>query len=165
MGGGGGDDSSVVSTATAATAATTATTDSSRRALWFSGSTVAREAVRGVGPEAASALIHAFVTDATLVLASAATVRLHHADAEMVYALDSVSQQVVARVEAHQREQLEGTPVVFPEFDRALTLNNRVALAELQRHRRQFVRVNTLYAPKDKGAIGAAFVDFLCNNI
>jgi tRNA uridine 5-carbamoylmethylation protein Kti12 len=126
---------------------------------------VEREAVRGVGPESACALIHAFVSDATLVLASAATVRLHHADAEMVYALDSVSQQVVARVDAHQREQLQGTPVVFPEFDRALTLNSCVALAELQRHRRQFVRVNTLYAPKDKSAIGAAFVDFLCNNI
>jgi len=136
-----------------------------RQPLWFSGSTVVRDAVRGMSPSDTSAAIHAYLTDSTKVQASAATVRLPHADAEMVYALDSVSQQIVGRIDVHQREQVEGTPVIFSEFDRSLTLNRRVSLQELQRHRRQFVRVNTLYAPRGKGAIGSAFIDFVANNV
>ena len=160
---------SVTSSVTATTAppavGTTMTCREGGKDLWFSGSTKAREAVRGTDMLSTAHAILAHLSDPTQVHTSAATVRVPHADAGLLTQLDAISQQVVSQIAAHQRDHVEGTPIMFRPFDRSLTLNRRVTLTELQRHRQQFIRVNVLYAPKEREATGAAFVDFLADNI
>ena len=106
-----------------------------------------------------------FLARGDKVMPTASGFRQTHADAGMLYELDAVAQQIVQMISVHQREALEGTPVIFASFDRSLVLHRHVTMAELQRHRRQFVKVNSLYPPDSKAKIGSAFVDYLANQI
>ena len=54
-----------------------------------------------------------------------------------------------------------GTPLVFSDYDRSLALHRHVGLAELQRHRRQFVKANIYMPPSSPAIAGATFIDFL----
>jgi tRNA uridine 5-carbamoylmethylation protein Kti12 len=75
--------------------------------------------------------------------------------------LDRTSQRIIQLIAAHQTETVEGTPLKFAEFDRELTLHRHAGLAELQRHRRQFVKINGQHPPGSSKAVGASFIDFL----
>jgi tRNA uridine 5-carbamoylmethylation protein Kti12 len=135
-------------------------------ALWFSGSTVRRDEVRGHTAVQVCDAIHAYLVDAKTLVASQSTVRVPHGEADLVYELDNVSQQIVTAINTHQRDPSgEGAPVIFKKYDRSLTLNRVVTLAELVRHKKQFVKVNSMYPPSSTSAIGSAFIDFLADCI
>jgi tRNA uridine 5-carbamoylmethylation protein Kti12 len=51
--------------------------------------------------------------------------------------------------------------LLFPEYDRSLALHRHVGLAELQRHRRQFVKASSYLPPASQQDAGATFLDFL----
>ena len=89
-----------------------------------------------------------------------------HASADLLYQLDQVSQKVVTMILNHQRDAVcEGTPIVLNEFKRTFVFNRHVSVAELQRHRRQFVKVHTNHPPNDGVDVGATFIDFLAQQI
>lgn len=54
---------------------------------------------------------------------------------------------------------------MFQDFDRTLALHRHVGLAELQRHRRQFVKTNSSAPPDDFHILGSLFLDFLALNL
>lgn len=58
-----------------------------------------------------------------------------------------------------------GTPLIFQDFDRTLAFHRHVGLAELQRHRRQFVRTNSNMNHGSLIALGASFIDSLAMNL
>lgn len=58
-----------------------------------------------------------------------------------------------------------GTPLIFQDFDRTLALHRHVGLAELQRHRRQFVKTNSNMPHTSPNALGSAFIDSLALNL
>jgi hypothetical protein len=57
-----------------------------------------------------------------------------------------------------------GTPLIFTDHARSLALHRHVGLAELQRHRRTFVKSNS-YMPPASAAAGATFIDFLAMHL
>ena len=65
-----------------------------------------------------------------------------------------------------QSEQtLEGTPIRFVEYDRVLLLNRHISLLELQRYRRQYVKINQQHPPHSTIDIGSSFIDYLALQI
>ena len=58
-----------------------------------------------------------------------------------------------------------GTPLIFQDFDRTLALHRHVGLAELQRHRRQFVKTNGNMSQSTSKVLGSAFIDCLALNL
>ena len=99
------------------------------------------------------------------------TVPIPHANADSLYQLDQVSQDIVTLLVAHQKTSsaLDGvsTPLLLEQYEgRRLELPRFVASGELQRHRRQFVKMNSQH-PQTGGpvAVGTAFIDFLLNQL
>ena len=98
--------------------------------------------------------------------ANASTNPKVHASADLLYQLDQISQKVVTMIMNHQRDAVcEGTPIVLNEFERTFVFNRHVSVAELQRHRRQFIKVHTNHPLSDDIDVGAAFIDFLAQQI
>ena len=58
-----------------------------------------------------------------------------------------------------------GTPLMFHDYDRTLALHRHVGLAELQRHRRQFVKTNSNMSHSTLKALGSSFIDSLASNL
>jgi hypothetical protein len=54
-----------------------------------------------------------------------------------------------------------GTPLIFQDFDRTLALHRHVGLAELQRHRRQFVKTHSNMPASASTSLGSSFIDCL----
>ena len=98
---------------------------------------------------------------------NSSTVSVPHGSADLLYELDYISQQIAHAIAAHQSgpDKQEGTPLKLPAYDRCLELHRTVGLAELQRHRTQFVRLNSKHPPADATQAGAMFVDFLALNL
>ena len=80
--------------------------------------------------------------------------------------LDRVSQKIMQIIVNFQSEQsLEGTPIKFNEYDRVLLLNRHISLIEIQRYRRQYVKINQQHPPHSSIDIGTSFIDYLALQI
>lgn len=163
-----GDDASVF-TLSAASVNTNATAKSQAKAISFSGTMVVQEdtAISGfMAVNEALTKITDYFGGAVAAAPNSSTIATQRANADLLYELDRVSQQVIQIIIAHQAEGLvEGTPLKFVEYDRALTLNRHTGLAELQRYRRQYVKINGQHPPTSSKAIGTSFIDFLALHI
>jgi tRNA uridine 5-carbamoylmethylation protein Kti12 len=131
--------------------------------LSFSGSLVTASEELAAFEEYSVALEKIFdhLSNATAPLPNSSTVVHQHADADLLYELDRTSQKIVQVIMSHQAENIEGTPVKFVEYDRAITLHRPVTLAELQRYKNQYVKINAQHPPNTSKAIGSSFIDFL----
>lgn len=105
--------------------------------------------------------IYDHLTNAVVPLPTCSTVVQKHAEADLLYELDRISQKIVQQIVIHQSETIEGTPIKFPDYDRGMTFHRQISLAELQRYRGQFVKLNAQHPPNSQKAIGASFIDFL----
>lgn len=105
------------------------------------------------------------LTTSTTYVPNCSTVTPLHAQADMLYELDRTSQKILSMIIAHQTEAVEGTPIQLVEYDRAFTLHRHVSLSELQRFRRQFVKINAQHPPASSKEVGSSFVDFLASQL
>jgi hypothetical protein len=113
-------------------------------------------------PEECCEQVYRFLHSAVAPMPNPATVATPHANADLLYLLDKISQDVMKAIIAHQNADTSlSNPLVFREYDRVLELHRIVSMAELQRHRRHFIKVNTQIPPRNEIVIGAAFIDFL----
>jgi len=112
------------------------------------------------------AVLH-YLQGAAAPVPNSSTITLQRATPALLYELDRVSQSVIERLVAHQAEAavVVGTPLKFHEYDRAITLTHHVSQAELQRYRRQYVKVNGSHPPLSSQAIGTSFIDYLALHI
>lgn len=129
--------------------------------LSFSGSLVPAASDAALSPAEACERILEYFATASAPKPNSSTVAIPHATADLLYELDKVSQEIVSAVVLHARDNVEGTPLVFRSFARVLEMHRVVALNELQRHRRMFVKVNSQHPPASSLEIGASFIDFL----
>ena len=117
----------------------------------------------------ASTIVEQIVTffqTAAVPVPNAATMQVKHADAELLYQLDRVSQMITQKIMSHQQMHSDGTPLVLEEFNsQVVALPRYVSLAEMQRLRGQFVKINAQHPPADSIDVGAKFVEFLINQI
>ena len=159
----GGSGSSSNSTVVSRAASTTIPVDPLHsKAIYVSGSLAQVKVMSGSSPAESAAAIHKFLVGAPLPVPNSATAHMARSDTDLLYELDRVSQRVTQTLMTHQAECLEGTPVVFSEYQRTMTLHRHVGLAELQRHRRQFVKVSAgLAGYRGATEIGAGYVDYL----
>ena len=121
-------------------------------------------------PEASCAAIYSHLCSVPSAQPNSSTLSAPRGAANTLYELDNASQQVVNLIVNAQKDASgsTGNPVVMLDFDRSITLHRHVGVAELQRHRRQFVVLNTKHPPPadaDKRALGALFIDFLALQI
>ena len=115
-----------------------------------------------VSPDECCTQILQHLLNSVAPLPNPATVATPHANADLLYLLDKTSQEVLNTIMSHQNKDCgSGNPVIFREYDRVLELHRIVSFAELQRHRRQFVKVNSQIPPSNEIIIGTAFIDFL----
>jgi len=135
--------------------------------LSISGSYTERAVLSGGLPsEQVMVSIGDYLDTAVAPAPNSSTIPKVHASADLLYQLDQVSQTIVQAVIAHQKEAVvEGTPLVFSEYNRSIVIHRFVGISELQRHRRQFVKVNTMHPPASGIDVGAAFVDFLAKQL
>ncbi len=154
-----------VFTMTSTTAASSATaSNSSSGAVYFSGTAARRQqdllkdfsSVDETLPR-----IYAYLVEAVAPTPNSSTLTTQHGEADLLYELDRTSQRIMQTVVLHQSENVEGTPIKFVEYDRELTLHRHAGLAELQRYRRQFVKINGQHPPSSSTAVGTSFIDFL----
>lgn len=97
---------------------------------------------------------------------NAATMQVRHADAGLLYQLDRVSMTISQLVMSHQQNHSDGTPLVLTEYNSlVVALPRYVSLAEVQRLRRQFVKINSQHPPEDSIDISAKYVEFLMNQL
>lgn len=135
-------------------------------ALTFSGRSLdgstASASTEKLRPEDCCEQVHKFLHSAVAPMSNPATVATPHASADLLYLLDKISQDVMKTIIAHQIADTSlSNPLVFREYDRVLELHRIVSMAELQRHRRHFIKVNTQIPPRNEIIIGSAFIDFL----
>lgn len=107
--------------------------------------------------------IYTELSAAVAALPNSSTVKIQHGNADILYELDHVSQLITHAIAAHQSgpDMQDGAPLLLPAYGRSLELHRTVSLAELQRHRTQFVRLNSKHPPADGTQAGSMFVDFL----
>lgn len=159
---------SVFTAVTAASTSTVAATPPAHGAVYFSGTAARRQQdlLQGFSlPHDALPRILAYLSGAAAPAPNASTLSTTHGDADLLYELDRTSQSIAAAIVAHQSENAEGTPIKFAAFDREITLHRHAGLAELQRYRRQFVKINAQHPPPSSQAIGASFIDFLASQL
>lgn len=146
-------------------------TDSSQislKTISFSGTQVTQEDTSKtmqdfLSPDIVLPKIFEYFTTATAPAPNSSTISLQKAKPDLLYELDRISQKIIEAL-IHQQttsEGTEGTPLKFLEYDRAITLHKYTSLAELQRIRRQFVKINGSHPPINSKAIGSAFIDYL----
>ena len=102
------------------------------------------------------------LSSAVTAAPNSSTIAIPHGGADLLYELDRVSQEVTQAISAHLlNPEGRDAPLLLPQYDRSLQLHRTVGPAELQRHRLQFVRLNSKHPPRDPTAVGSTFVDFL----
>lgn len=138
-------------------------TEQSPKGLWFSGSMagVVDDLSTFQSTDAVLQAMSAYFSTAQAPTPNSSTVIAQHAQADLLYELDRTSQQITQVLVTHQAENVEGTPVRLEEYDRILTMTRFTSMAELQRLRRQWVKINAQHPPNSTQAIGASFIDFL----
>jgi len=109
------------------------------------------------------ARIHCELCGPAVAAPNSSTVKIQHGNADILYELDHVSQLITHAIASHQSgpDMQAGAPLLLPAYARSLELHRTVSLAELQRHRTQFVRLNSKHPPADGVQAGSMFVDFL----
>lgn len=154
------------------TSSGTNTVKNSDGKVWFSGNKVTRDEVRGKSPKDTIDSILDYLDDtqssgvAGTIRNLQSTAKLHHASASTLTELDATSQDIVNALADHQERSQAGTPLVLKQYENvSICLGRHIPLTVLQRHRRQFIKVNSLYPPKDTSHIAAAFIDYLKNQI
>lgn len=135
------------------------------RDVYFSGTSATKSEYLGVSPESACVDIFKFFDKASTPVGTLATKLVRHADADLLYILDTTSQLIVQAVMNHQQIHSDGTPLIMKEYGKSVPLNRRVTLLELQRHRRQFVKMNGQHPPNSSIDAGSKFIDFLNNQL
>eukprot|EP01041_Mallomonas_annulata_P006374 gene6374-12887_t len=120
-------------------------------------------------PEVVMELIFTHLTTSAAPVPNSSTVPIRHANADLLYQLDYISQIICQQIINHQKEHslIDGSclPLTLNEYDRSLVLPRLLAVGELQRHRRQFVKMNSQHPPASSVAVGTAFIDFLLNQL
>lgn len=87
--------------------------------------------------------VKAYFSTAAILPPNMSTISVPKASSDLLYLLDTISQNIVNIILQHQQEQLsESSPVIFKEYNRSLLLYRIVSVQELTRHRRQFVKAN-----------------------
>ena len=111
--------------------------------------------------------IYDALSNAEAVVPNSSTVAVAKGTADLLQELGIVSQGIMLDITAHQSgpDAIEGAPLILPAYGRSLALHRLVGLPELQRHRMQFVRLNSKSPPADETLIGSAFIDFLAAQI
>jgi hypothetical protein len=142
--------------------------------VYFSGSKVV-DVDTGVSPQthAESSSPDHVIPDVLLYLQTAiappptlATKQIKHAGADLLYQLDRVSQSIAALIMAHQQEHRDGTPLVLRDFKNcSVTLPRYLSAPELQRIRRQFVKMNSQHPPDTSVDVGSKFIEFLMTQL
>lgn len=128
----------------------------------FSGSILVSDGLQGMSPEEAVREIMKYFLTAAAPAPTSSTLSVPHATPDLLYELDRTSQAVVQVITSHQRDSLEGTPIIFHEFDRTLTVHRHIGMTELQRHRRHFVKTNgQMSFDSSTISIGSSFIDYL----
>jgi len=165
-----------VSTSAAAAAAAAAGGDIgtgySSKSITFSGTAVNQEQSDDAlaiftSIDEAIPKIYEYFAGAAIPVPNSSTVTPMRANPDLLYELDRTSQKILQQVIAHQQSEIHitGTPLILHEFDRSLTLNRHAGLAELQRYRRQFVKINGQHPPTTPKEIGMSFIDFLALHV
>lgn len=109
--------------------------------------------------------IHTHIINAPVALPNSSTVTPSHGQASTLFELDNISQNLAAKILQHQAANPSGTIMMFPDCDRSLCLHRHVSMAELQRIRQQFVKINSKHPPASSEAIGSSFIDFFSAQI
>lgn len=133
--------------------------------LSISGSVVRLEDVGGMLMSEAFEVVRSHFMSAVAAAPNSSTVPVPHAAAGLLYELDRTTQAVSQSILSHQRDCLEGTPVVFAEFNRTLSVHRPVGVAEMQRLRRQFVKANGNVSFADAVTVGSSFIDYLATQL
>jgi hypothetical protein len=156
---------------------TSQTNQDNQQGVYFSGSKVSdtgllglnrdgEEGEQSTSPEAVIENILLYFETAVAPAPNLATKPVRHAGPELLYQLDRVSQTIVQNITTHQQEHTDGTPLVLKEFNsHVLILPRYVGAQELQRLRRQFVKMNSAHPPENSVDVGGKFVEFLRNQI
>jgi hypothetical protein len=134
--------------------------------VYFSGSRAGDSpaVLSGDGPAAAIQNICAYFLSAAAPQACAATNTVKHSSANLLYQIDKVCQSITQDIMLHQQKQSPGTPLVFKQYSSfCLTLPRHVSMAELQRHRRQYIKVNSQHPPDTAADAGKHYLEFLAN--
>jgi len=137
---------------------------SNLKTIFFSGTEKSvKDTVTGISSDDAFDQIWNHFVGASVPLPNSSTISAPKGDAERLYELDRISQLITQTMIQHQIDFNEGDPIIFPEYDRTITFHRHVSLVELQRHRRQFVKITGQYASNytTTKEIGASFIDFL----
>jgi len=92
---------------------------------------------------------------------STATVPQKVEDSSYVYELDRLSQQIIKVVLDASTNGLPQDEIKIPGTDQKMVLNRRVNLAELNRLRRQYLKIAQLRPPQSSQLILKTFIDFL----
>lgn len=93
------------------------------------------------------------------------TVPLPTGAPELLYEADRVTQAIVQKINLHQKDHGEGTPILFEKFQRSLVLHRFISPSELDRIRRQFVKTAGHTADRQGAPIGGLFIEFLSSQI
>eukprot|EP01037_Dinobryon_pediforme_P021116 gene21116-21905_t len=100
---------------------------------------------------------------------NSSTIAAQKGSASLLYELDRTSLRVLQLVVQHLQQQpflgQGSSSLRLDEFDRELTLHRHVGLAELQRHRQQFLKLNSQHPPASSSQVGALFIDFLATQL
>lgn len=105
---------------------------------------------------------------------NASTMSMPHVQANILYELDRVSALVTNKIIAHVKQHPADSaftitdvvpPLLLPEYDRVFNIHKQITVAELHRHRRQFVKVNTLCPPVIHTTDGLSDNDSLCASL
>ena len=125
---------------------------------------------------------------------NSSTISVPRVHAGLLHELDRTSQNITQRIVTHQTDNVEGTPcpsstcsffiftihaklnpqrkqlqlgtpLIFQDYHRTLTLHRHVGLAELQRHRRQFVKTYSSMSQSSPDFLGSAFIDSLSSSL
>ena len=138
---------------------------SSKAQISFSGSVLIADGVKGMSSSAAIDMVKTYFLSATAPAPNSSTVHVPHANADLLYELDRTSQAIIQTIISHQRDNLEGTPIIFHDYDRSLTIHRPIGMIELQRHKKLFVKTNAQVPPTSVKGVGSAFIDYLAGQL
>lgn len=159
-----GDNESVINNNLSSINTPSASSASTFKTIFFSGTEkTVQDTVTGMSSNEAFDQIWDHFAGASVPLPNSSTISAPKGDAERLYELDRISQLITQTMIQHQIDFNEGDPIIFTEYDRTITFHRHVSLVELQRHRRQFVKITGQYASNysTNKEIGASFIDFL----
>ncbi|KAL3885474.1 hypothetical protein ACJMK2_025530 [Sinanodonta woodiana] len=82
-----------------------------------------------------------------------------------LYELDRITQEIVNVIMEGQKVSVPGDQVLIPGAKDKITLTRTLTLAELQRHRRQFITYSKMHPIDDASKLANMFVQYLINTL